>query len=325
MFPIHFLKQPRTTLYIVLFLLAASTFFAYWNIDSCEFISLDDHQYVSKNYHVLSGFNKKNILWAFATVEAANWHPLTWLSHELDCELYGDKPAGHHLTNLLLHIINTLLVFFVLRAMTGSVWRSALVAALFGLHPLHVESVAWVSERKDVLSTLFLFLTLLSFTFFVRHKKWRYYLGALFLFALGLMAKPMIVTLPFLLLLLDFWPFRRFEAPNLPNPASGGTFLFKKMILLSAEKIPFFILSLVSSIITVFAQHAGNAIVKTDELPLLHRIANAAVSYVSYIGKMFWPVHLSFFYPLPRGLPSAGNLCLAGLLVLVTTVSRSES
>jgi protein O-mannosyl-transferase len=312
-------KPSRTSLYLILFLLIASTSIAYWNIDKCEFISLDDHQYVSKNDHVMSGFNKKNILWAFTTFEAANWHPLTWLSHAFDCTLYGDKPAGHHLTNLMLHIINTLLLFFVLRAMTGSVWRSALVAALFGLHPIHVESVAWVSERKDVLSTLFMFLTMLSYTFFVLQKKCRYYFGALILFALGLLAKPMIVTLPFLLLVLDYWPFGRLQTLPEQNKLAGVSLRKKRLLILIGEKTPFIVLSLASCIITIFAQHAGNAIVKAEELSLLQRFANSVISYASYIGKVFWPVHLSFFYPLPPGLPSAGNLCLAGSMLLVIT------
>jgi tetratricopeptide (TPR) repeat protein len=302
---------------LILLVLIASTFFSYWDVDKCDFISLDDHQYVLKNYHVMSGFNLKNVSWAFTSFDAANWHPLTWLSHMLDCSLYGDKPAGHHLTNLVLHIVNVLLLFFALKKMTGAVWRSALVAALFALHPLHVESVAWVSERKDVLSTFFLFLTLLNYAFFVSKKKRRFFYGALVSYACGLLAKPMIVTLPFLLLLLDFWPLKRLEAHL--NSVSIIRFQWKNLLLLCIEKTPFFLLAIASSIITVFAQHAGNAIVKADEYSLLHRIANAVNSYATYIEKMFWPAHLSFFYPLPQKLPSLAGLGLACILLLLIT------
>jgi tetratricopeptide (TPR) repeat protein len=314
------LKTKRFSLYLIFILLTGCTFFAYWQVDKFDFVSFDDHQYVSKNPHVMSGFNKKNLFWAFTTFEAANWHPLTWLSHTLDCQLYGEKPAGHHLTNLMLHIANTLLLFFILRVMTGSMWKSALVAALFGLHPLHVESVAWVSERKDLLSTFFMFLSLLCYSSFAIRKKQAFYFGAVFLFAIGLLAKPMIVTLPFVLLLLDFWPLQRFSVlPENILEARGASFK-KKLLLLCAEKTPFFILTIASCVVTVLAQHAGQAIVKTNELSLLPRIENSVISYVNYIGKMFWPTHLSFFYPHPVRLPSFWILSLACVLLAGITL-----
>lgn len=306
-------------MYLILFLLIASTSFAYWNVDKCEFVNFDDYQYVSNNYHITSGFDKKNILWAFTSFYAANWHPLTWLSHTLDCELYRLKPAGHHLTNLVFHLLNTLLLFLVLKGMTGAVWRSALVAALFGLHPFHVESVAWVSERKDVLSTFFMVLTLLCYSSVSIRKKWRYYFGALFMFALGLMAKPMIVTLPFVLLLLDFWPLQRLTLHTEPDLPPGNSIRKKTLPLLLVEKIPFFVLAAASSIITLLAQHAGKAIGKTDKFSLLSGLANSVISYVSYIGKMFWPVNLSFFYPFPAAMPSVWNLLFSCIILIIIT------
>jgi protein O-mannosyl-transferase len=312
-------KPSRTTLYLILFLLIAGTSFAYWNIDKCEFVNFDDYQYISNNYHIINGFNKKNILWAFSSFYAANWHPLTWLSHTLDCQLYGIKPAGHHLTNLVFHLLNVLLLFFVLKGMTGAVWRSALVAALFGLHPLHVESVAWVSERKDVLSTFFMLLTLLCYSSFTNRKKRGYYFGALCMFALGLMSKPMLVTLPFVLLLLDFWPLRRLTVHTEPAATPVNTIHKKNLPDVLTEKIPFFILATASCVITVLAQHAGNAIGKTDKISLLSGLANSAVSYVSYIGKMFWPVNLSFFYPFPAALPSLWDLLFSCIVLVILT------
>jgi tetratricopeptide (TPR) repeat protein len=312
-------KTKRFSLYLIFFLLIGCTSFVYWQVDKFDFISFDDHQYVSKNPHVMSGLNKKNLLWAFTTFEAANWHPLTWLSHALDCQIYGEKPAGHHLSNLILHIANTLLLFFILRLMTGSMWKSALVAALFGIHPLHVESVAWISERKDLLSTFFMFLSLFCYSSYAVRKKRAFYFGALFMFAIGLLAKPMIVTLPFVFLLLDFWPLRRYnEFPEQILEFSNTSFK-KKLLLLCAEKWPFLILTIASCVVTVLAQHTGLAIVKTNELSLLPRIENSVISYVNYIGKMFWPTHLSFFYPHPVRLPSFWILFFACVLLAGVT------
>jgi tetratricopeptide (TPR) repeat protein len=313
------LHPGRVAIYLIVFLLVGSTLYAYWNVDRCDFISLDDHQYVSKNYHVMSGFSGANLLWAFTTFEAANWHPLTWLSHALDCRLYGNKPAGHHLTSLVLHILNTLLLFFLLKSITGSLLPSAFVAALFGVHPLHVESVAWVSERKDVLSTLFMLLSLLCYSSFWFHKKRRFYAGALVLFAFALMSKPMVVTLPFVMLLLDYWPLGRFGAKAGPNQSLGESTSHRNVLFLLAEKTPFFVLSAVSCIVTILAQHAGDAIVKADELSFLHRLANAGVSYAGYAEKMFWPAHLAFFYPLPAALPSAFALSVACVFLVSVT------
>ncbi|HUI90745.1 MAG TPA: tetratricopeptide repeat protein [Chitinivibrionales bacterium] len=307
----------RRTLYLIVLLLIACVSAVYWDVDKFEFISFDDSQYVSNNYHIFSGFNKKNMLWAFTSFYAANWHPLTWLSHMLDCQLYRLKPAGHHLTNVMFHLLNTLLLFFVLKGMTGAVWRSALVAALFGLHPLHVESVAWVSERKDVLSAFFMLLSVLFYSSFVIRQKRSYYEGALVTFALGLMAKPMIVTLPFVLLLLDFWPFRRFALTG--TVSLNGDVSQKRFISLCIEKIPFLVLTAASCIVTALAQHAGKAIGKTDKFSFVAGFANAMISYVNYMGKMFWPVKLSFFYPFPATLPSIWNLLFSFIILFIIT------
>jgi|WetSurMetagenome_2_1015567.scaffolds.fasta_scaffold00026_60 protein O-mannosyl-transferase len=310
----------RKTLYLILLILVAGTAFAYWNVDTCGFVSIDDHQYVSKNHHVTTGLTAQTLQWAFTTFEAANWHPLTWLSHALDCVLYGDRPAGHHLTSLVLHLINTLLLFLVLRSATGAVWRSACVAFLFGVHPLHVESVAWISERKDVLSTMFMFLSLLSYIRFVRKKNPGYYAGSLGFFLLALLAKPMVVTLPFVMLLLDFWPLRRLEGGAVDELRS---FIKKNKLLLrcAVEKAPFVALSIASCVITVIAQHAGNAIVTTTELSFIHRLANAANSYASYLSKTFWPDRLAFFYPLPQHFSAAQVISSCLLLVIVSAVA----
>ncbi|HNT57825.1 MAG TPA: tetratricopeptide repeat protein, partial [Syntrophales bacterium] len=235
---------------------------------------------------------------------ASNWHPLTWLSHMIDVEIYGLDPGGHHGTNLFFHILNTVLLFLILTRMTGAPGKSGIVAALFAFHPLHVESVAWVAERKDVLSTFFLFLMLGAYALYVeRPGRWKYGIALVF-FALGLMAKPMLVSAPFLLLLLDVWPLRRRPVPDRPP---------SKM-----EKIPFFALAVLSSGITLYAQASGGAMRSLEAIPLADRAANALVSAVTYMGKMFWPAGLSVFYPYPAAIPFWKVLGAAALLVLIT-------
>jgi protein O-mannosyl-transferase len=303
------------------FLLAACTAFAYWDVDKCSFSRYDDPTYVYKNRHVAAGFTKANIAWAFTSFDASNWHPVTWLSHMLDYQIYGLRPAGHHLTSLLFHILNTLLLFFALRSLTGTFWRSAFVAALFALHPLHVESVAWVSERKDVLCAFFMFISLLCYSSYVqRRRHWDFYCFALFFFVLGLMAKPMIVTLPFVLLLCDFWPLGRFGTTADPAIAQNAGQRAHRFLPVLAEKIPFFFLSLTSCIITVLSQRAGNAIVKATELSLPLRFENSALSYVKYVQKMFWPGGLSFFYPVSVYPHFVWKVCLALALILLISL-----
>ena len=258
-----------------------------------DFVNFDDEVYVTKNSLVQSGLSGKGIRWAFTSMEAKNWHPVTWLSHMFDCQLYGLNPAGHHLTNLFLHVANSLLLFLVLRTATGSLWKSAMVAALFGIHPLHVESVAWVAERKDVLSTFFWMLTMLAYVYYCRKPGTRRYIGVTVLFAIGLMAKPMLVTLPFVLLLFDFWPLGRLTFSG----AGGDKCMVKSLRQLVWEKMPFLVLSAGSSIVTFLVQNKGGAVATFEAIPLKARVLNALVTYVRYLEKMMWPHDMSVFYP----------------------------
>ncbi|MGO9256876.1 MAG: tetratricopeptide repeat protein [Bryobacteraceae bacterium] len=282
-------------------LLAAAVFLAFSPVLRNQFTGYDDPDYVTNNPHVVSGLSAANIAWAFANSYASNWHPLTWISHSLDCALYGLNPTGHHLTSLLLHIANTILLFLWLSGLTGATGRSAFVALAFGLHPVHVEPVAWVAERKDVLSTLFWMLTLLAYTAYVRRHGTGRYLTVAALFTAGLLAKPMLVTVPLLLLLLDWWPLARKENAS-------------RLVL---EKLPLVALAALSSAATIWAQGRGGSLVALDRLPLELRLANAALSYTRYLGKTFWPVDLAAFYPFPvRGIPAwevAGSVAALAL------------
>ena len=290
-----------------------ATLLVFWQIKNHDFVNYDDNRYITENRHVQGGLTVEGIIWAFTTTYATNWHPLTWLSHMLDISLFGLNPGYHHLMNLLFHIANTLLLFFILRRMTGEVWKSGFVAALFALHPLHVDSVAWIAERKDVLSTFFFMLTLLAYVFYVEKPVFRRYLFVFFFFVFGLLSKPMLVTLPFLLLLLDYWPLSRFESNKDKSKA-------KIPLHLIWEKIPLFALSFLSSIVTFFARQHGGA-VKSLELFLLNiRIENALISYLSYIGKMIWPFNLAVFYPHPGNNLPLLNAFLALLFLLFITV-----
>ncbi|HUU50990.1 MAG TPA: tetratricopeptide repeat protein [Nitrospinota bacterium] len=304
-------KISRNTI-VCLFLIFA-TLLVFWQIKNHDFVNYDDNRYITENRHVQGGLTVEGIIWAFTTTYATNWHPLTWLSHMLDISLFGLNPGYHHLMNLLFHIANTLLLFFILRRMTGEVWKSGFVAALFALHPLHVDSVAWIAERKDVLSTFFFMLTLLAYVFYVEKPVFRRYLFVFFFFVFGLLSKPMLVTLPFLLLLLDYWPLSRFESNKDKSKA-------KIPLHLIWEKIPLFALSFLSSIVTFFARQHGGA-VKSLELFLLNiRIENALISYLSYIGKMIWPFNLAVFYPHPGNNLPLLNAFLALLFLLFITV-----
>ena len=300
----------------VCLLLVAATLAVYWQVQNFDFVNFDDNTYVYDNSHVQNGLTFENITWAFTATHASNWHPLTWLSHMLDCQLYGMNSGQHHLTNLLFHIANTLLLFFVLTKMTGSLWRSAFVAALFAFHPLHVESVAWVSERKDVLSTFFWLLTIYSYSLYVEHPAVNRYLLVVLCFTLGLMSKPMLVTLPFVLLLLDLWPLNRFslEQPDRSNNAQQRS----TALGLVLEKIPLFVLAAMSSAVTFYAQKQAQAIVPLEAIPFKVRTANALVSYANYIAKMIWPSNLAARYPHP-GMHS--GLKIAGACLLLAAVS----
>jgi tetratricopeptide (TPR) repeat protein len=321
----HKLKPIHRDL-IISFFLVLITAAVFWQVSSFDFVRYDDDKYVTENRHVQAGLTRGGIAWAFLSVYANNWHPLTWLSHMLDCQLFAANAAGHHLTNLFFHIINTLLLFFVLKRMTDFPWRSAFVAALFAIHPLHIESVTWVAERKDVLSTLFFMLTIWAYVRYVEHPGiYRYFAIPLF-FALGLMSKPMLVTLPFVLLLLDFWPLGRLhlEGPVFnrdPNDmkAVGDGNEKRSVMGLIIEKIPLFILSGASICVTLFAQWSGIAPIVS--LPFATRISNALVSYISYMGKMIWPHDLAVFYPYPDVIPSWQIGVSILLLILITAVA----
>ena len=278
-----------------------------------EFINYDDDQYVYENPQVTGGLTARGVSWAFTTDYANNWHPLTWISHMLDCQIYGLQAGGHHLTNVLLHAAAVILLFLVLWRMTGFLWRSAIVAAVFAIHPLRAESVAWVVERKDVLSGLFFMLTLWAYVGYARRPfSLVRYLTVAVLFALGLMAKPMLVTLPFVLLLLDYWPLGRVGLPQ----AEDKSFSFPRRVVV--EKLPLMALTAASCAATFIAQ--SKAVANLDAIPISLRIANALVSYVAYIRELFYPMGLAVFYPYPGdGLPiwqvAASTLTLTGISI----------
>lgn len=300
--------------------LTAITAAAFAPVVDAPFIRLDDYGYVVDNAHIHEGPTPQALAWAWTTFEKANWHPLTWWSHMLDYGLHGADAGGHHLTNLILHMLNVLILFGVLHAISRARWRSALVAALFAVHPLHVETVAWISERKDVLSTLFGLLAIGAYAAWTREGGVRRYVTTLLLFAASLASKPMLVTLPLMFLLFDYWPLNR-----IPNPRDAGVLWIRLR-----EKIPFLVLSVVSSVLTILAQRAGGALSDVESVPLTLRAANASISYWRYIGKTLWPQDLSIFYTYPSLEGGAGwstgqiVAALAGLIV-VTAVFVSMS
>jgi hypothetical protein len=285
-------RSPHHLALVLCLALAAATLGVYWEVQDHDFVSYDDQEYLVGNPHVNSGLTLEGLIWAFTTPHANNWHPLTWLSHMLDSDLYGLNPKGHHWSSVIIHIVNAILWFLLFKRMTRNPWQSAFVAALFALHPLHVESVAWASERKDVLSTFFGIMTLWTYVNYTENPGIGRYSICLFLFALGLMAKPMLVTVPFVLLLLDYWPLRRLHFGG-----TNGESRWHLLLHLAGEKTPFFVLAACSSLITFLVQQGSGAVVSV--VPLKIRIANAVVSYVSYIIKMFWPLNLACFYPHP--------------------------
>jgi Tfp pilus assembly protein PilF len=298
-------------------LLVAATLLLYSPVTAHKFINLDDNHYVTENPHVTTGLRAENIRWAFHTFQMGNWNPVTWLSHMLDCQLYGLNPAGHHYTNALLHAANALLLFLLLAWATGATGCSFVVAALFAVHPLNVENVAWIAERKTLLCTLFFFLTLGAYGWYAQARSWGRYLPVLLFFVLSLMAKPMSVTLPVALLLIDYWPLQQLfgcsAATGPDRRAACGP------VRLIVEKLPLFLVSLLFSGLAIVAQGSSNAVIEGIALPL--RIQNAAVAYAAYIGKAFWPAHLSIFYPYPKGGFSWAVLGLSLLgLVAVTAL-----
>jgi len=279
--------------------LGVITLYLYWPVWGDDFINTDDKAYVTENLRVTSGLTMANARWALTTTEQANWHPLTWISHMVDCQLFGLQAGAHHMVSVLFHIANSLLLLLVLKDLTGAFWRSVIVAALFAWHPMHVESVAWAAERKDVLSTFFWMLSLLGYVRYARTRKWIPYILSLVFFAAGLMSKPMVVTLPLVLLLLDWWPLNRVTGKD-----------WRRLLL---EKIPFFALMLAGCTVTYFAQKSGGAISNPG---WLEKIGSAAVAYINYVSKLVYPVKLAFPYSQNGHDPVLWAIVSALLLVV---------
>lgn len=320
------LKNPRLPA-VICVVLAAVTLAVYWPVTRHGFINFDDPPYITENPNVQSGLTWHGLAWAFQIGYAAYWQPLTWISHMLDCQLFGLNAAGHHLVNILFHAANAVLLFLLLDRLTGATWRSALVAAFFAWHPLRVESVAWAAERKDVLSAFFWMLTLIAYVRYAQEQGARskelnvrgqnpfslllspFYWLSLFFFACGLMSKPMVVTLPFVLMLLDYWPLGRMRN------AECGMRNFIKLLL---EKVPFFALSVAGSVVMSIAQKSNISIWSLTDLPLSLRLENAAVSYLRYVSKMFWPSDLAVIYPYPHHWPAALVMAAVAFLMIWT-------
>jgi len=288
--------------FLICFLLAVVTAGIYWPVHRAEFVNYDDVDYVVENTHVRGGLTLDSVKWAFTTDHVGNWHPLTWLSHMTDVQLFGMNAGAHHAVNLLFHIANALLLLLLLERMTHALWPSAMVAALFAWHPLHVESVAWVAERKDVLSTLFGLMALWAYAEYAESAKRNYWWAALVCFALGLMAKPMLVTLPFVFLLLDYWPLKR----PLRIPAIK-------------EKLPFFMLSAASSIVTFAVQRHGGAVAALETVSFRHRVLNAVIAYATYLRKTFLPTDLAVIYPISA--PRWWEAAIAFTLLLTISIA----
>jgi protein O-mannosyl-transferase len=295
-------------------LLAMMTFVVYVRTLNNPFIDWDDHGYVVQNLHVQQGITWDSLHWSLTALYAYNWHPLTWLSHAFDCQLFGLNPEGHHLTSIILHVLNTAILFWLLSRVTGRTGRSFVVAALFAVHPLNVESVAWIAERKNVLSMFFFLLTLGAYGWYSLRPSLSRYLTFAGLFALGLAAKPQIVTLPFVLLLLDFWPLQRVLGSS-PSPAFPVPQV--PFWRLAREKMPLLVLSAASCVITVIAQ--GSAVQPLEKFPLWTRLLNSVWAYKSYIGKTLWPVRLAVFYPYESDHMSRWGL--VGCFMLLAGVS----
>lgn len=292
-------------------LLVLVTLTLYLPVIHHDFLRLwDDDAYVTDNMHVRTGLSFSNVRWAFTSFEQSNWHPVTWLSHMVDCQLFGLNPTPQHYENVVLHAFNVLLLFWILQIASGAVWRSFTVALLFAIHPLNVETVAWIAQRKSLLSALFSLLTLAAYGWYVRRGGLRAYCAIVLAFALALMAKPMAVSLPLLILLFDYWPLRRFE--DLP--------LARRWSRLGLEKLPLIAMSVAGSVLTEKAQSSGGSVMQLSLLPVSTRIENALISYTSYLGKILWPAKLSAYYPL-RFSPALGDViaCSVILIILAAT------
>ena len=340
------MAQSRFPVWLMAVLLPLVTMALYWPATHYDFVNLDDGVYVYENARVQNGLTWQNIGWAFTTLYFGLWQPLTWVSHMVDCQCFGLRPGWHHLTNVLLHAANTMLVLVVLRRMTGALWRSALVAALFALHPLHVESVAWVAERKDVLSTFFFLLTIWAYIRYaecrsvkagcrmqnavssntqygsrITHRASCYYGLSLFFFALGLMSKPMVVTLPLVLLLLDYWPLQRLGLPTRqPSTPPSLHHSTTPPLRLIWEKLPFALAALLTSLITLRAANRHGWLSSAAQTSIPDRLANVTLSYARYVWQAFWPADLAVYYPFPATF-SVGSVAGAALLLLGISVA----
>ena len=311
--------EKKSTILVILSLIIL-TLGVYWPVQNYEFLSYDDQLYVTDIYSQKDTITFKDISGTFSDVHTGHWHPLTSMSHMLDWYLFKNNAGGHHWTNVIIHIFNTILLFLLFRTMTGSLWRSAFVAALFAVHPINLESVAWIAERKNVLSTFFWILTMLLYVRYVAQPDWKRYLPVFLCFVLGLMSKPMLVTLPFVLLLLDYWPLNR-TTINTQNDhqieSSRVDIKKRKISVLILEKVPLFVLSAVSIVLTLYAARSAKTIVTLDSLPLINRISNAVVAYIMYIKKLFWPADLAVIYPYVA-TPVWQILMIITLLVIIT-------
>lgn len=303
--------QYKIPIFLVLITLAV-----FWQLPSHEFVNIDDSVYVTKNPYIKDGLTVDSIRWAFTSLHAEFWHPITWLSYMLDTELYGMQPGGYLLTNLILHILNTILLYIFLKNTTGFIWRSALVASLFAIHPLHVESVAWIAERKDLLSSFFWMLTMLFYATYANHPNWKKYIIFSIFFILGLMSKPMLVTLPCVLLLLDFWPLGRIGLIHKDNNKKETNQVpISKAIL---EKLPLLIISIFFSLVALYAQKSGHGIASADLFPYKARIANALLAYTGYLKNTFYPFDLAVFYPYTFHFFFWGIILSLFLLISIT-------
>jgi tetratricopeptide (TPR) repeat protein len=305
---------------------------SYWQVQNYGFISYDDQLYIVDNYRIHSGFTFKSIVDALTNVHTGHWHPLTIMSHMLDWNLFGDNAGGHHWTSVIIHILNAVLLFLFFQYLTGAIWKSAFIAALFAIHPINVESVAWIAERKNVLSTFFWILTMFLYVWYVRSPSWKRYLPMFLCFALGLMAKPMLVTLPFVLLLLDYWPLNRTiinqqnkNQAEIPEPISLKKYKITSLIW---EKVPLLFLTAISICLTFYAAKSVGTIVGLGNMPLTKRIGNTIFYYALYLKKLFWPIDLAVFYPLYSEIPiwqiAIAVLLLGGISILVFLYSRQH-
>jgi protein O-mannosyl-transferase len=309
-------SSPRKRSVVLSLLLALATLAVYNSVVHNAFINLDDNDYVTNNKHVQAGLNGATFRWALTTYDAENWHPLTWFSHATDWHLFGKNAAGHHYTSVLFHALNAVLLFLLLQSATGFTWRSLMVAALFALHPVNVESVAWVAERKNVLSMMFFLLALLAYGWYAQRPSVRRYSCVALLFILGLMAKPQIITLPFVLLLWDYWPLQRFGfVQNSEAPSRFARAPIRRLVL---EKVPLLILSAADAVVTIRAQHTA-VHTAMAEYSFHTRLANAMIAYSRYVAHAFWPFRLAPAYPLlDDAIPFVQVLTACAFLLLVT-------